>query len=43
MSYAASGLLWISEVIEEHSRIAKAVGQRSIYVSLCFARYRADT
>ncbi|KAH9943296.1 DUF396-domain-containing protein [Epithele typhae] len=27
----ASGLLWISEVIEEHSRLAKVVGQRSIY------------
>ncbi|KAI9000859.1 DUF396-domain-containing protein [Trametes punicea] len=27
----ASGLLWISELIEEHSRIAKVVGQRSIY------------
>ncbi|RDX53929.1 DUF396-domain-containing protein [Lentinus brumalis] len=27
----ASGLLWISEVIEEHSRLAKIWGQRSIY------------
>jgi len=27
----ASGLLWLSELIEEHSRIAKLVGQRSIY------------
>jgi len=28
----ASGLLWISELIEEHSRIAKVIGQRGIYV-----------
>ncbi|TFK55544.1 DUF396-domain-containing protein [Heliocybe sulcata] len=28
----ASGLLWISEVIEEHSRTSKAIGQRGIYV-----------
>ena len=28
----ASGLLWISELIEEHSRMAKVVGQRGIYV-----------
>ncbi|KLO19877.1 DUF396-domain-containing protein [Schizopora paradoxa] len=27
----ASGLLWISEVIEEHSRLAKVVGVRAIY------------
>ncbi|KAJ7639007.1 transmembrane adaptor Erv26-domain-containing protein, partial [Roridomyces roridus] len=27
----ASGLLYISELIEEHSRLAKTVGQRSIY------------
>ncbi|EJF56617.1 transmembrane adaptor Erv26-domain-containing protein [Dichomitus squalens] len=27
----ASGLLWISELIEEHSRLAKVVGQRAIY------------
>ncbi|KAI0775956.1 DUF396-domain-containing protein, partial [Trametes elegans] len=27
----ASGLLWISELIEEHSRTAKTIGQRSIY------------
>ncbi|KAI0832586.1 DUF396-domain-containing protein [Trametes gibbosa] len=27
----ASGLLWISEVIEEHSRASKTVGQRCIY------------
>ena len=30
---AASGLLWISELIEEHSRVAKVWGQRGIYVS----------
>ena len=29
----ASGLLWISELIEEHSKLAKIVGIRSIYVS----------
>lgn len=29
----ASGLLWISEVIEEHSRTSKTIGQRCIYVS----------
>ncbi|EPQ59095.1 DUF396-domain-containing protein [Gloeophyllum trabeum ATCC 11539] len=28
----ASGLLWISEVIEEHSRSSKVIGQRGIYV-----------
>ncbi|KAH9482775.1 Protein SVP26 [Psilocybe cubensis] len=28
----ASGLLYVSELIEEYSRIAKTVGQRSIYV-----------
>ncbi|KIP10659.1 hypothetical protein PHLGIDRAFT_125362 [Phlebiopsis gigantea 11061_1 CR5-6] len=27
----ASGLLWLSEVIEEHSRSAKVIGQRGIY------------
>ncbi|KAL5487726.1 SVP26 [Sanghuangporus weigelae] len=27
----ASGLLWISELIEEHSRAAKAVGTRAVY------------
>ncbi|OBZ76242.1 Protein SVP26 [Grifola frondosa] len=27
----ASGLLWISELIEEHSRYAKVIGRRSIY------------
>ncbi|KAH8094820.1 DUF396-domain-containing protein [Cristinia sonorae] len=27
----ASGLLWLSEVIEENSRLAKVVGQRGIY------------
>jgi hypothetical protein len=29
---AASGLLWISELIEENTRTAKLVGQRGIYV-----------
>ncbi|PIL37301.1 hypothetical protein GSI_00994 [Ganoderma sinense ZZ0214-1] len=28
----ASGLLWISELIEEHSRQAKVIGQKAIYV-----------
>ncbi|KZT29278.1 DUF396-domain-containing protein [Neolentinus lepideus HHB14362 ss-1] len=28
----ASGLLWISEVIEEHSKTAKIIGQRGTYV-----------
>ncbi|CAG7848869.1 SubName: Full=Related to SVP26-Sed5-Vesicle Protein of 26 kDa {ECO:0000313/EMBL:CCA72541.1} [Serendipita indica DSM 11827] len=28
----ASGLLWIAELIEEHSRLAKTVGQRAIWV-----------
>jgi len=28
----ASGLLWISEVIEEHSRLSKVVGIRTVYV-----------
>ncbi|KAJ3559092.1 hypothetical protein NM688_g544 [Phlebia brevispora] len=32
LSYVASGLLWLSELIEEHSRIAKHIGQRGIYV-----------
>ncbi|KAH9939989.1 DUF396-domain-containing protein [Amylocystis lapponica] len=27
----ASGLLWLSELIEEHSRIAKVIGRRGIY------------
>ncbi|KAL7413159.1 transmembrane adaptor Erv26-domain-containing protein [Mrakia frigida] len=27
----ASGLLWIAEVIEEHSKLAKVVGRRAIY------------
>ena len=30
---SASGLLWLSELIEEHSRLAKTIGERSIYVS----------
>lgn len=32
--FTASGLLYLSELIEEHSRLAKLVGQRSTYVSL---------
>jgi len=28
----ASGLLWISEVIEEHSRLAKVIGIRTVYI-----------
>ncbi|KAI0265798.1 transmembrane adaptor Erv26-domain-containing protein [Gloeopeniophorella convolvens] len=28
----ASGLLWLSEVIEEHSKLAKVLGKRGIYV-----------
>lgn len=28
----ASGLLYVSELIEEHSRLALQVGQRGIYV-----------
>ena len=34
----ASGLLWLSELIEEHSRIAKIVGKKGIYV--CSLRYK---
>lgn len=30
--WIASGLLYISELIEEHSRLAKVIGQRGIYV-----------
>lgn len=29
---AASGLLWIAELIEEHTRYARTVGVRAIYV-----------
>lgn len=32
-SCAASGLLWLAELIEEHSRYAKSIGIRAIYVS----------
>ncbi|KAE9410059.1 DUF396-domain-containing protein [Gymnopus androsaceus JB14] len=32
----ASGLLYISELIEEHSRFAKVIGQRGIYVIIIF-------
>jgi hypothetical protein len=28
----ASGLLWLAELIEEHSKMAKTVGMRSVYV-----------
>ncbi|KAI0306824.1 transmembrane adaptor Erv26-domain-containing protein [Multifurca ochricompacta] len=28
----ASGLLWLSELIEEHSKLAKIIGKRAIYV-----------
>lgn len=28
----ASGLLWLSEIIEEHSRLAKYLGMRAVYV-----------
>lgn len=28
----ASGLLYVSELIEEHSRLAKIIGQRGTYV-----------
>lgn len=31
-SSSASGLLWIAEVIEEHTKLAKKIGRRSIYV-----------
>jgi hypothetical protein len=30
----ASGLLWLSELIEEHSKFAKVVGKKCIYVRL---------
>jgi len=30
----ASGLLWLSELIEEHSKLAKVVGKRCIFVRL---------
>lgn len=29
----ASGLLWLAEVIEEHSKTAQSVGKRTVYVS----------
>ncbi|KAH7887566.1 transmembrane adaptor Erv26-domain-containing protein [Phlebopus sp. FC_14] len=32
----ASGLLYISELIEEHSRLAKVVGQRGTYLIIAF-------
>ncbi|PCH41457.1 DUF396-domain-containing protein [Wolfiporia cocos MD-104 SS10] len=41
----ASGLLWLSELIEEHSRLAKAVGQKGIYaiIALHFILYFSDS
>ncbi|KAF8528795.1 phosphatidylinositol phosphate phosphatase [Hysterangium stoloniferum] len=32
----ASGLLWLAEIIEEHSRVAKIVGKRTIYCVITF-------
>lgn len=32
----ASGLLWLSELIEENTKIAKTIGQRGIYVRITF-------
>lgn len=32
--YAASGLLWLAEVIEENTKLAKIVGMRLTYVSV---------
>ncbi|KAF8592646.1 DUF396-domain-containing protein [Ramaria rubella] len=32
----ASGLLWLAEVIEEHSRTAKSVGKRVVYAIILF-------
>ena len=34
LNVTASGLLYASELIEEHSRLAKVMGQRSVYVSI---------
>ena len=34
LNIAASGLLYASELIEEHSRLAKVIGQRSVYVRI---------
>ncbi|TFK28875.1 phosphatidylinositol phosphate phosphatase [Coprinopsis marcescibilis] len=41
----ASGLLYVSELIEEHSRVAKTVGQRMIYavISLHVILYITDS
>lgn len=33
LTLVASGLLWLAELIEEHSRYAKTIGMRGIYVS----------
>lgn len=32
LALAASGLLWLSEIIEEHSRTSKTIGVRGTYV-----------
>lgn len=34
LNITASGLLYASELIEEHSRLAKVIGQRSVYVPI---------
>ncbi|KAJ7129436.1 transmembrane adaptor Erv26-domain-containing protein [Mycena epipterygia] len=41
----ASGLLYVSELIEEHSRLAKLIGQRGIYIILVLhgALYLSDS
>lgn len=39
----ASGLLWLSELIEEHSRAAKSFGQRGIYVRVIFILENTNT
>jgi Transmembrane adaptor Erv26 len=28
----ASGLLWLSELVEEHTKLAKVIGKKCIYV-----------
>jgi hypothetical protein len=42
MTMIASGLLWLSELIEEHSKIAKAIGKRCIFVRLSLLSRRVD-
>ena len=39
---AASGLLWVSELIEEHSKLAKVMGVRTIYVRNVVQRCRPN-